>query len=254
MQFTLPSSDISPNGSFNFLFQNPPNSSGQPPLPNGTFQVYVQAAYTLYPSLGSTQSNTVTFLIDNTTPAQVTDFRLNPASDTGIVGDNVTSDRTSQFIGTAGAGDKLELFQLISFTGTLTSGLPTVTGLSSTTGLVAGQNISGTGIPSGTTILSVNSSTAITLSAEATASGSQSLTALTNDANGKPYDFSIQLPFTLTNGTIELGVIVVDVLSGNASPLSNPVTVAIVSVGSDYNADSYAARPSTAAVSPSPAH
>jgi len=273
----------------------------------------------LYPSLGSTQSNTVTFLIDNTTPAQVTDFRLNPASDTGIVGDNVTSDRTPQFIGTAGAGDKLELFQLISFTGTLTSGLPTVTGLSSTTGLaagqavtgtgipsgttilsvssstatimlsenatvsnsesltatvpvvlntaiaqpmsfsgtltsgsasvtgissttglVAGQNISGTGIPSGTTILSVNSSTAITLSAEATASGSQSLTALTNDANGKPYDFSIQLPFTLTNGTIELGVIVVDVLSGNASPLSNPVTVAIVSVGSDYNADSYA--------------
>ncbi|MGA2705665.1 MAG: hypothetical protein ABSH35_31860 [Isosphaeraceae bacterium] len=249
----------------------------------------------------------------------MTDFRLNPASDTGIVGDNVTSDRTPQFIGTAGAGDKVELFQLISFTGTLTSGLPTVTGLSSTTGLaagqavtgtgipsgttilsvssstgtimlsenatvsnsesltatvpvvqntaiaqpisftgtltsgsasvtgissttglVAGQNISGTGIPSGTMILSVNSSTAITLSAEATASGSQSLTALTNDANGKPYDFWIQLPFTLINGTIELGVIVVDVLSGNASPLSNPVTVAIVSVGSDYNADSYA--------------
>ena len=231
LQFTLPSSDISPNGSFNFLFQNPPNSSGQPPLPNGTFQVYVQAAYTLYPSLGSTQSNTVTFRIDNTTPAQVTDFRLNPTSDTGIVGDNVTSDRTPQFIGTAATGDTVELVQLINFTGTLTSGSASVTGISSTTGLAAGESVISPDLPSGTTILTVNSSNAtIMLSASATASGSQSLTATayqasttatatTEDDKGAPYDFSIQLPFTLTNGTIELGVIVVDVPQRQCLPV-----------------------------------
>ena len=73
-------------------------------------------------------SNTVTFEIDNTTPAAVTDFRLNPADDTGIVGDDITSDRTPSFIGTAPSGDTVELVQLINFTGTLTSGSASVTG------------------------------------------------------------------------------------------------------------------------------
>ena len=64
------------------------------------------------------------------------------------------------------------------FTGTLTSGSASVTDISSTTGLVAGQIITGTNIPSGTTIQTVNSSTnTITLSVNATVSGSQSLTA-----------------------------------------------------------------------------
>ena len=43
----------------------------------------------------------------------------------------------------------------ISFTGTLTSGSPLLTNLSSLTGLVSGVAISGTGIPSGTTISNV---------------------------------------------------------------------------------------------------
>jgi len=64
------------------------------------------------------------------------------------------------------------------FTGTLTSGSASVPDISSTTGLVVGQIITGTNIPSGTKILTVNSSTnTITLSAKATASGSQSLIA-----------------------------------------------------------------------------
>ena len=44
----------------------------------------------------------------------------------------------------------------VSFTGTLTSGSPLLTDLSSLTGLVTGVTITGTGIPSGTTITAVN--------------------------------------------------------------------------------------------------
>ena len=57
-------------------------------------------------------------------------------------------------------------------TGTTTSGSPTVTSVSSTANLSAGDAVSGTGIPSSTTILSVDSGTQFTLDANATASGS----------------------------------------------------------------------------------
>jgi hypothetical protein len=66
----------------------------------------------------------------------------------------------------------------IVFTGTLTTGSASVTGVSSTSGLVVGQTITGTGIAAGTTILAINSASAnITLSANATATGSESLSA-----------------------------------------------------------------------------
>jgi hypothetical protein len=56
--------------------------------------------------------------------------------------------------------------------GSTTSGSAVVTGLSSTTGLVAGMNVrAATGIPGGTTIASVDSASQITLSANATATG-----------------------------------------------------------------------------------
>ena len=65
-----------------------------------------------------------------------------------------------------------------SFTGTLASGSASVIGISgNVAALFVGEPITGTGIPSGTTIKSVQSSTSITLSTNATASGSQSLTA-----------------------------------------------------------------------------
>jgi len=57
----------------------------------------------------------------------------------------------------------------------------------------------------------------------------------TADVNG---NFSVQLPFSLTNGTISLYVEVVD-LAGNTSLPSNTLPVTIVSVASDYNGDSY---------------
>jgi parallel beta-helix repeat protein len=63
-----------------------------------------------------------------------------------------------------------------TFSGSVTSGSATITGIASTAGLVAGQPVMGNGIPSGATILSVDSSTgAITLSANATITGTPSL-------------------------------------------------------------------------------
>ena len=65
-----------------------------------------------------------------------------------------------------------------NFTGTLTVGAATVTGISNLTGLVVGDGVVGTGIPAGTTILAVNSQTdTITLSANATVGGRLGLTA-----------------------------------------------------------------------------
>ena len=65
----------------------------------------------------------------------------------------------------------------ISFAGTLTTGSSLVTGVISTAGMFAGEDVSGTGLPSGVTILTVNSANSLTLSAPATASGAESLTA-----------------------------------------------------------------------------
>lgn len=64
---------------------------------------------------------------------------------------------------------------LTPVSGTLTSGSAVVTGLASTTGLLPGYAVFGTGLPSYTEILSVDSGTQITLTANATASGSKSL-------------------------------------------------------------------------------
>jgi subtilisin-like proprotein convertase family protein len=66
----------------------------------------------------------------------------------------------------------------VQFTGTLTAGSAVVTGLANVKGLVVGQGVTGTGIPAGATIKSINATAdTITLSANATASGSQGLIA-----------------------------------------------------------------------------
>ncbi|MBN9007231.1 MAG: hypothetical protein J0H40_17675 [Rhizobiales bacterium] len=71
--------------------------------------------------------------------------------------------------------DTFWLFQnitTISVTGNLTSGSAVVTGLSSTTGLTASNTfVAGTGVAAGASIASIDSSTQITLSANATSSG-----------------------------------------------------------------------------------
>jgi hypothetical protein len=60
--------------------------------------------------------------------------------------------------------------------GTLTSGSASVTGLASTSALAVGMAVSGTGIAAGTTIAAIPGSTSLTLSANATASGTNTLT------------------------------------------------------------------------------
>lgn len=63
-----------------------------------------------------------------------------------------------------------------SQTGSTTTGTAVVTGVPSTAGLVVGQTVAGTGIPSGTTIKSIDSSSQITLSANATATSTSPVT------------------------------------------------------------------------------
>ena len=67
----------------------------------------------------------------------------------------------------------------LTFTGTTTSGSPIVTGVAGAgagSNLMSGQRVSGTGIPANTRILSVDLATQITMNANATASGSITIT------------------------------------------------------------------------------
>ena len=214
------------NGNFTLTF---PDMTGGI---NGTypFTVVAQASNTIGSSGFSTPPTTFTIIIG--TPPAPANFSLALASDTGIVGDDITSDRMPNFVGTTEDNATVELFEVGSsviyntvtadsngnfsihlpsnlvngsislyvkavdaagnlstasntltvtivsvasdynadsysdaalysrgtttFTGTLTSGSALVTGISSLTGLVAGVTVTGTGIPAGTTIKTVN--------------------------------------------------------------------------------------------------
>jgi hypothetical protein len=77
----------------------------------------------------------------------------------------------------------------IQMTGTRVSGNNVITSLSSTANMRVGYYVFGTGIPSGTTIDTINSSTQITLSTNATSSGTSTV---------------IVSPWLLNTGTIRL--------------------------------------------------
>lgn len=77
----------------------------------------------------------------------------------------------------------------IQMTGTRVSGSPTITSLSSTSNMRVGYYVFGTGIASGTTILSINSGTQITLSGNAASSGTATV---------------VVSPWLLNTGTIKL--------------------------------------------------
>ncbi len=63
----------------------------------------------------------------------------------------------------------------VTVTGTLTSGSPVVTGIASTSVLVGGLGLSGTGVPSYSYVQSIDSPTQITLTQNATTTGASSL-------------------------------------------------------------------------------
>jgi hypothetical protein len=87
----------------------------------------------------------------------------------------------------------------LTFTGTTTNGSAVVTSVSSTSGLYIGQLLTGTGIASGARILTIDSGTQITMTANATASGSVTITR-THMAKIIDADF----PSTSTGGFVEL--------------------------------------------------
>lgn len=94
--------------------------------------------------------------------------------------------------------------KFISFTAT-THTNTTVDGISSTARLAAGQLIAGTGIPLGATISSVDSATAITISAAATASATVTVTAGPYMGLTQPEDGSIiSMNFLLSNTAITI--------------------------------------------------
>jgi hypothetical protein len=93
-----------------------------------------------------------------------------------VSADATSSTATSAGGVTASTGSGSTIQAALPFFGTLTSGSPTVTDISSTAGLVVGQLVSGTAIPAGTTITSIVASTpttpgSITLSAPVTTGG-----------------------------------------------------------------------------------
>ena len=117
-------------------------------------------------------------------------------------------------------------FATTPFTGTTTNGSASVT-VTNTTGLVVGQNVAGAGIPAGTTILSIVGTT-ITLSQNATASATVTLTAtpasLTASGGSINFDGNVQVsgPLNLILPTNNASV---NVLGGTWGQGSNNLTI-----------------------------
>lgn len=108
-----------------------------------------------------------------------------------VVGKEVTNDAASKPIAFLPLGSIL--------TGATTNGSAVVTGLASTTYVAVGMAVVGTGVSGGTTVSTINSTSQVTLSANATASGTPSLTfgsPLTT--NGSDYTLTVDA----TNGNI----------------------------------------------------
>ncbi len=105
----------------------------------------------------------------------------------GVTGGSNTAGYNGTFTVTGVSGDSFTYAAPAGLTspasgtilsGTTTNGTSTVTGFSSTSGLSVGMYVEGTGIPPNTDIESINSSSQITLTNNATASGASSLTFL----------------------------------------------------------------------------
>jgi len=114
----------------------------------------------------------------------------------GTVGENV---------GVGVTLDAREAFQVRTMTCSTTNASAAVT-TATTVGLYARMPITGTGIPAATTILRIDSSTAFTLSANATATGSPSLTAGIALATAS-YPSAPNEAFLVDNITVTLGAV-----------------------------------------------
>ena len=143
---------------------------------------------------------------------------------------------TSQFVlslksKTTGTSGAFSLSQTLATSGS-TSSVNTLA-FASTSGLVAGMTVSGTGIPAGTTITSVDSATGITLSASASVSAAAALTF--TDSNKVQYQAAQDAAFKL-NGVA-------------FTRSSNAVTDALTGVTLNLTSTTAAATPITLTVS-----
>lgn len=100
---------------------------------------------------------------------------------TGMIADFVTPVAPTGWLECTGASvsrttySDLFAVQTIQQSGTRTSGSPIITGLASTTNIKAGYKVGGTGITNGSTIVSVDSSSQVTISINATSSGTSTV-------------------------------------------------------------------------------
>jgi hypothetical protein len=125
---------------------------------------------TVYQGEAETAVTRYTFRYDTTPPVSEISAWVNPA--VNLSGKSTVVDQLSVSIG------KFTRTQ----TANITAGSAVVTGLSSTTGMTAGMLVTAaSGIPANTRILTVDSATQITLTANATASGTPALTIASED-------------------------------------------------------------------------
>lgn len=100
--------------------------------------------------------------------------------------------------GSLQGGNGYSIGPIFTFTGTTAIGFATVTALSNTLGLIAGQVVTGTGIPANTTIASIDSATQITLSSLATAAGSVTISVIPDFVGPRP-DSIVRANLIMTN-------------------------------------------------------
>ena len=94
------------SGNFTLTFPDP---TGGKQGHFGPYTVEAQASNSIGSSGFSTPPTTFTIIIG--APPAPSNFRLDPKTDTGIVGDNITSDRTPDYIGTTEPGATVKLFE-----------------------------------------------------------------------------------------------------------------------------------------------
>ncbi len=126
--------------------------------------------------------------------------------------------------------------QATVFSGTLSSGSATVTNVNPILGLLPGDTLSGNGIPSGTTILSINTTNlSVTLSAPAQAAGVTTLSAANPTATPDPDlllattwgrgEFAINLPPLIVGNTVNISPTAPGTNPGDPPFVGTPITI-----------------------------
>jgi hypothetical protein len=196
-----------------------PTAAGGPELVNAALSTLATTTLTMatLPALtvtSKTLSETVT------TPTIVT---VTPSLGTATISQAATTTGTQTVIveGTDNMDVEPNDPGTITFTGVVTSGSVSVTGVSSLTGLAVGLQVVGSGIPAGATIATVTSPSTITLSAAATAGGTAAIPLFAYLANSAALASAGPAAIAGTSPAVYGGFF--DTASGSTSSAQNPV-------------------------------